>query len=83
MPRPAGISLRGRDREPPAPVPDVAFNHDPSRPRTGHGPESMAVARPMATNLSHRAKPATSPGEPHEARGPEQKPTSRARSGSA
>ena len=39
---------------------DVVFKDGLSRRRTGHGPETMAVVRPMATNLLHRAKPTTS-----------------------
>ncbi len=39
---------------------DVVFKDGLSRRRIGHGPENMAVVRPMATNLLHRAKPTTS-----------------------
>jgi predicted transposase YbfD/YdcC len=39
---------------------DVVFKDDLSRPRTGHGPENMAVVRRMAVSLLHRAEPTTS-----------------------
>jgi hypothetical protein len=39
---------------------DVVFKDGLSRRRSGHAPETMAVVRPKATNLLHRAKPTTS-----------------------
>jgi hypothetical protein len=34
------------------------FRDDPAHPRSGHGPETMAVVRRMALNLLRRAEPA-------------------------
>ena len=39
---------------------EVVFRDDLARPRTGHGPENMAVVRHRALNLLQQAKPTTS-----------------------
>ena len=39
---------------------DVVFRDDLARLRTGYGPQNMALAKHMALNLLHQAKPTTS-----------------------
>jgi predicted transposase YbfD/YdcC len=39
---------------------DVVFHEDLARPRTGNGPEDMAIIRHAAVNLLSRAKPTLS-----------------------
>jgi predicted transposase YbfD/YdcC len=39
---------------------DVVFRDDLARLRSGHGPENMAVVKPMAMNLLRQAQPTTS-----------------------